>query len=39
MPHVVGAGSAQVGPLQEQIRKSVQAEAGGEGADEAVETS
>lgn len=38
MPHVVGTGSAQVGPLEEQIRESVQAEAGGEGADEAVET-
>lgn len=38
VPHVIGARSAQIGPLQEQIWESVQAEAGGEGADEAVET-
>lgn len=38
-PHVIGTKSAQVGPLQEQVGKPVQAEAGGEGADEAVETS
>lgn len=38
VPHVIGAGPAQVGPLQEQVGESVQAEAGGEGANEAVET-
>lgn len=38
VPHVIGTGAAQVGPLQEQIRESVQAEAGGEGAEETVET-
>lgn len=38
VPHVIGTGSAQVGPLHEQIGEPVQAEAGGQGADEAVET-
>lgn len=38
MPHVIGTGPAQVGPLHEQIGEPVQAEAGGQGADEAVET-
>lgn len=38
VPHVIGTGPAQIGSLQEQIGESVQAEAGGEGADEAVET-
>lgn len=38
MFHVVGTGSAQVGPLQEQIWESVQAQAGGQGADEAIKT-
>lgn len=38
MPHVIGTGPAQIGSLQEQIRESVQAEAGGEGADKAIET-
>lgn len=38
MPHVLGACSAQVGPLQEQIGETVQAETGGEGAEETVET-
>lgn len=37
MSHVVGTRSAQVGPLQEQVREPVQAQAGCEGADETVE--
>lgn len=37
MSHVVGARSAQVGPFQEQVREPVQAQAGREGADQAVE--
>lgn len=36
--HVVSAGSTDVGPFQEQVRQPVQAEAGGEGTDEAVNT-
>lgn len=37
MSHVVGAGSAHVGALQEQVGETVQAQAGGEGAEEAVQ--
>ena len=37
VPHVIGTGPAQVGPLQEQVGEAVQAEAGGERADEAIE--
>lgn len=37
MAHVVGARSADVGALQEQVGEAVQAQAGGEGADEAVQ--
>lgn len=37
MSHVVGAGSAHVCALQEQVREAVQAQAGGEGAEEAVQ--
>lgn len=36
--HVIGTGPTDVGPLQEQIRESVQAQAGGEGGDQTVET-
>lgn len=38
MPHVLGTSSAEVGALQEKVRESVQAKAGGEGADETIET-
>lgn len=38
MSHVVGARSAHVCALQEQVRETVQAQAGGEGADEAIQT-
>lgn len=37
MTHVVGACSAYVGAFQEQVREAVQAQAGGEGADQAVQ--
>lgn len=37
MLHVLSAGSAQVGALQEQVRDPVQADAGGEGGDETIE--
>lgn len=37
MSHVVSARPAQVGPFQEQVGEPIQAQAGGEGADEAVD--
>ena len=36
--HVLGTSPAHVGPLQEQVGQPVQAHAGGEGAEQAVET-
>lgn len=39
MAHVVGACSAYVCAFQEQVREVVQAQAGGEGADEAIQAS
>lgn len=39
MSHVVSTLSTDVGPVQEQVRESVQTKACGEGADEAVKTS
>lgn len=38
MSHVVGARSAHIRALQEQVRETVQAQAGGEGAGESIQT-
>lgn len=38
VPHVECTGPSDVGPLQQQVREAVQAEAGGQGAEETVES-